>query len=570
MPAIQWDIVQAEAAYYSRLVVLRFDANKADQHNYYYQVDEASFSRFSGLRKSYNFKKLDGTTSTLYFCNLPSRITTRDGKKRVNPAYGAVIRGNLWHPIGDIECTFVDPKLRVVATLGGFVPPRTTGYIPADSFGVRSYCDGVEASETTGGLRIGGRTSYLNTPEPPQRGPSSFHTTVQVHQPPRSILSLPFGSPPGAVGVLDAIQPAPGEEVADSEEVAPVNQVEVVLAEAEGLLPEAEVLLPVTEEVGLPSADRVDPGNDMANGGAAAGGGYNSRFYQGRYLTHAELTDPILDEIAKLTSQLRSLDHAMIRDAARLNADVPSHLVVAPVIRAPQAAQFSDGFFTDTDEILLTASRELSDRVIKEMETIRDNTKRRLQELEESREFTTRDEEIVQAIVAETSRPQPPALVSDADLSKIHFLVPPDTNRGQTFINPNPEVRRIYATGARIPGNQDPPGQRQRGPGGPSFGGARPRDRPRPYDRPQEGAQRFDNRYHQRDDRPRPYQDRGRFRQQHWQDGGSRDRHYDRRDDHQDWGGGYHGGGGGNQYYRSRTYTKKSGDSPDSGMGQGR
>jgi hypothetical protein len=162
------------------------------------------------------------------------------------------------------------------------------------------------------------------------------------------------------------------------------------------------------------------------------------------------LLNPKVQQLGLLRARIENNRRAIIRDTAKSTSGLPAYLVSAPVITVPCTQLFSDKFYTDINELLGEASKNLSARIIREMHRITSDLEAEFQQILVDWAPTEAEEIAVEAVYR--SRIDLNIRIQDRPtIENPAFLIKPDASKGHTLITPNPELRTLYKTAGRIP-----------------------------------------------------------------------------------------------------------------------
>ena len=217
--------------------------------------------------------------------------------------------------------------------------------------------------------------------------------------------------------------------------------------------------------------------------------------YNSKPSANKNLSDDNVRNLAKAYANLQNIDNTLAKMSAQSSTGLPPFVVAPPTITVPCGHLFGKEFVDSANDILLRASRDLSDLVTGRLQTLHDTIRNEYDAI--LSDWTPDQSELAAVIAIVQQRVRPINLVQDRpSIGTIEFLTLPEAGSKQTMITPNRAIINYHSTGTRTSRFTGEPTQYLR-----DRSGSRPRSRNE--DRMEEDRPHRDQSSDRRDSRPR-------------------------------------------------------------------
>ena len=193
--------------------------------------------------------------------------------------------------------------------------------------------------------------------------------------------------------------------------------------------------------------------------------------YNNKPIVNKNLSDENVRKLAKAYANLQNIDNTLAKMSAQSSTGLPPFVVAPPTITVPCGHLFGQEFVEGANDILLRASRDLSDLVTGRLQSLHETIRNEYDAI--LSDWSPDQTELAAVIAIVQQRVRPINLVQDRpNIGEIKFLTLPETGSKHTMITPNRAIINYHSTGMRTARLTDTPAQHLR-----DRSGSRPRTR---------------------------------------------------------------------------------------------
>lgn len=170
--------------------------------------------------------------------------------------------------------------------------------------------------------------------------------------------------------------------------------------------------------------------------------------YSNKPTINKNISDDKVRNLAKAYANLQNIDNTLAKMSAQSSTGLPPLVVAPPTITVPCGHLFGKEFVDGANDILLRASRDLSDLVTGRLQTLHETIRHEYDAI--LSDWTPDQSELASVIAIVQQRVRPLNMVQDRpNIGPIEFLTLPEVGSKQTMITPNRAIINYHSTGTR-------------------------------------------------------------------------------------------------------------------------
>lgn len=170
--------------------------------------------------------------------------------------------------------------------------------------------------------------------------------------------------------------------------------------------------------------------------------------YSNKPTVNKSLSDDKVRNLARAYANLQNIDNTLAKLSAQSSTGIPPFVVAPPSITVPCGHLFGQEFADNANDILLRASRDLSDLVAGRLQDLHGTIRSEYDNILTN--WTPDQTELAAVIAIVQQRVRPISHIQDRpNIGPIEFLTLPEAGLKQTMITPNRAIINYHSTGTR-------------------------------------------------------------------------------------------------------------------------